>query len=268
MNKTATLLESFCTPPTSDETEFDRKVMANAGIETIDFEDQILYCYSWGEGKTVLLVHGWGSRASHLALLARHLARTGFKAIVIDAPSHGRSHKRGKKPQSSMFEFGRALSTVTAEMGPLYALVGHSLGALAAFFTSAGHEKLAPYQVRPERLVLISSPISIKHMIEVYCIREGMDSEQERQLTTELEQGFDFSVADYSVLQAHNRIRSKLLIVHDKEDVEVLFSDAVSLHEDQAGSQLITTKGGGHHRILADRVMLRAVQDFLYESRN
>ena len=265
MIMTAEVLEKFCTPPIPAKTEFDQKVLADARIDTIGFEGHNLHCYSWGEGKTVLLVHGWGSKASHLALLARHLARTGLRAVVIDGPSHGLSLKNEEKQQSSMFEFGRALSTVSAAIGSLYALVGHSFGALTAFFTSAGYGKLAPYQVRPERLVLISSPLSIQYVIEVYCRQEHMAAEQEQELKAELERGFDFSIEDYSALQALSGIRSKLLIVHDEEDEDVPFSNAVILHRSKAGSQLVATNGGGHQRILANRVMLRAVQGFLHE---
>lgn len=268
MNTTANIVERFCTPPIPAETDFDQKVLAAAQIDRIGFEGQELHCYSWGEGKTVLLVHGWGSKASHLALLARHVARSGMRTVVIDGPSHGLSLKSGEMQQSSMFEFGRALAAVADEFGSPYALVGHSLGALASLFSSAGYGKFAPYRLNPERLVLVSSPLSIRYIIEVYCRREGMDRRQEQELTAELERGFDFAVEDYTAIQALHGIRAKMLIVHDEEDEEVPFSDAVSLHKRKAGSQLVVTNGAGHQKILANRAMLRAVEVFLNDSRN
>lgn len=262
MNKTTSLVESFCTPPPSAETEFDRKVLADARTKEINFEDEVLRSYSWGEGESVLLVHGWGSRASHLALLARHLARSRFGAVVVDAPSHGHSLKSGVQ-QSSMFEFGRAISAAASEFGPLYAVVGHSLGALAALFASAGYGKLAPYRMSPDRLVLISSPLSIRFVIDVYCRREGLDSGQQKTLTDDLERAFDFSVSDYTAVDALVNISSELLIVHDEEDPEVPFSAAVNLHAAGKGSRLVATRGAGHEKILADRTMLRSVREFL-----
>ena len=264
MNQTTAMLERFCMPPTSVETEFDRKVLADASVDRVEFEGHALHCYSWGRGRPVLMIHGWGSRASHLALLARHVARSGFRAVVLDGPSHGKSLKKGLQ-QSSMFEFGRALFAVASQLEPLYALLGHSLGGLAAFFGAAGHGKLADYRLNPERLVLISSPISINYVVRVYCQRENMNSAQERELAAELEQGFDFSISDYSALKAVGKV-PKLMIVHDEDDDEVPFSDALRLHTASHASQMTVTSGAGHQKILVDRAMMRSVARFLAQS--
>ncbi|MFW5716721.1 MAG: hypothetical protein ACOC0E_04665, partial [Spirochaetota bacterium] len=101
------LVELFCTPPTTSLTGFDQKVLSGAKRSVVPFEDQQLSCYSWGEGKTVLLVHGWGSRASHMALLGRSLARAGFRAIGFDAPAHSSVDPDRAKPTSNMFEYCR-----------------------------------------------------------------------------------------------------------------------------------------------------------------
>ena len=64
-------VEMFCTPQLIEVTNFDLKSIANSRQTHVDFKGIQILIYSWGEGKKTLLVHGWGSRASQMALLAR-----------------------------------------------------------------------------------------------------------------------------------------------------------------------------------------------------
>ena len=102
----------FCAPITEAENALDRKLTRSAEQCDIPFEGQILKAYVWGEGKTVLLVHGWGSRASHLAFLGKNIATSGFRAVAFDGPAHGNSQFNGSCPRSSLPEFCRAILSV------------------------------------------------------------------------------------------------------------------------------------------------------------
>ena len=52
--------------------------------------------YEWGSGAdTVVLAHGWQSRASVFAPLVRELRSEGFRVIAFDAPANGDSPGRG-----------------------------------------------------------------------------------------------------------------------------------------------------------------------------
>jgi pimeloyl-ACP methyl ester carboxylesterase len=256
------IVERFCTPPPLPETVDDRNAFADAQVEEIPFEGQLLKSYSWGTGRNILLVHGWGSRASHLAFLGRSLAKSGFHVLTFDGPAHGHSLKEGQKNTSNLFEFCRAISTVARTMLPLYAIVGHSLGAAAAAFTVAGHASLFSYKTFPERLVLISSPASVSRMIELFCRREGLE-ERVVELTKGLERVFCFSVPKYSVPLALNNIEANILIVHDEQDEEIPVADAFKLKEARDDACLVLTQGAGHQRILANRILIRTVKNFL-----
>ena len=84
------ILEEFCTPPETVESETEVRALEGSLEGAVPFEGRTLATYTWGEGPAVLLAHGWGSRASHMALIARGLARNGFRAVAFDAPAHGR----------------------------------------------------------------------------------------------------------------------------------------------------------------------------------
>ena len=81
----------------------------------------------------MLLVHGWAGDAQQMLTLAEALAQAGFDPVLLDFPAHGRSGGwRATLPQ-----FARALWAASARLGPLHAVVAHSLGALAAAHAAA-----------------------------------------------------------------------------------------------------------------------------------
>jgi pimeloyl-ACP methyl ester carboxylesterase len=257
------LVEQFCTPPLLPDTDFDRKAVADAEILEFDFEGQRLAGYAWGAGKQVLLLHGWGSRASHLSPLGKMLVRSGFRVIAFDAPGHGKSLKPEEPQKSSMFEYCRALWTVAQNIQPLHALVGHSLGAMSAIFTAAGHAGLSDYRVTPERLVSISAPANLNQVLALFCQQHGLGNGAESELAHGLEQAFEFSVAEYSVTEALKQVKAHILLVHDENDDDVPVASAHQLHQARTDARLVLTQGAGHQRILANRSMIRAVKDFL-----
>lgn len=260
---TGSLLERFCTPASPPESPFDVKAAADADVLSFEFDAQHLAGYAWGTGTPVLLLHGWGSRASHWSPLARALAGAGLRAIAFDAPAHGKSRKPQEPQQSSMFEYCRAVHAVSRQIPPLYAVVGHSLGAAAAIFLNAGYADLADYAISVERLAAISAPEDLRRMIALFCQQNGLDTAAEGLLTQQLEVAFNFSVAGYSVAPALERAAAEVLLVHDEEDDVVPVSSARHLHQARPDARFALTRGSGHQRILGNRAMIRAVKNFL-----
>ena len=107
--------------------------------------------WSWGEGPTVLLVHGWNGRATQLGAFVEPLLARGYRVVAFDAIGHGES--AGK--QSSLPEFANCIRQIADELGGVYAIVAHSLGGAATTFALA-------YGLRAERLVYVSHPPPIR----------------------------------------------------------------------------------------------------------
>lgn len=59
------------------------------------------------------------------------------------------------------------------------------------------------------------------------------------------------------------RQAAPLLVVHDRDDREVPYTDGVAAAALWPGARLITTAGLGHQRILGDRDVIAAVRDFV-----
>jgi pimeloyl-ACP methyl ester carboxylesterase len=254
------ILESFCTVPATKETDSDRRLVEGAAVGTVAFDDRTLVTYTWGSGPGVLLGHGWGSRASHMGLIARGLARAGFRAVAFDGPAHGRSREHGGSPLSNGFEFARALHAVEDAAGPFAAVVGHSISAAAAAWASAGLGALSEYRLRAGSLVLISAPAGINELLESWCRSCRLDW---RELKRELEREFACDTDRYGLAAALQSSRARVLMIHDEGDEEAPVAGAVAASRAAPGTGLVLTRGFGHGRILGAREPLREILSFL-----
>jgi pimeloyl-ACP methyl ester carboxylesterase len=117
-------------------------------------------------GPTVVLVHGAGMDHTVWALQGRHLAFHGWNVLAVDLPGHGRS--RGIAALGSIENLADWLAGLIADADPKpAALVGHSMGALAALATAARHPRrvasvcllgaAAQMPVHPELLALAAA---------------------------------------------------------------------------------------------------------------
>jgi pimeloyl-ACP methyl ester carboxylesterase len=252
----------FATPLILPETDYDRRALADAASLEFPFEGQSLSGYTWGSGPVVLLAHGWNSRASHLAPLARTLAKAGFRVVAYDQPAHGRSLKNGRPNRSSMPEFARAAAAVAGILGPLHALVGHSLGAAASALAAGGSVVVPGGKVATERLVLISSPAGTTSILDSFCRNNHVEDRRD-ELVRGIETGYGLPIQAYAVDPSLRSYAGRVLIIHDQEDAEVPIADARILAAACPSAQLLVTHGAGHGEILGNRTMFKAVRDFL-----
>ena len=126
-----------------------------------------LAVYEWGRGPAVMLVHGWGSNATHLARLVQPLRSAGFRVIAFDAPAHGRSTGRS----TDMVAYAQAVALVAREAGPLHAVIGHSFGAAMAMYAARD------WGLSASRLVLVSSFNDCNWFLEMFAQHVGLTPE-------------------------------------------------------------------------------------------
>jgi len=195
--------------------------------------------WSRGEGPTVLLVHGWAGRGSHLGAFVDPLVRAGFRAVGFDAPGHGASE--GK--HSSMPEMAAAVAAIGRQVGPLAGIVAHSLGTSAA--TLALHDGL-----RAERCVYLAPPAGVSSFPARFCDALGFEPNVGERLLRRLEARFEvpFDRLDPTWL-ARRFPTPPVLIVHDRHDLDVPYPEAEALARAWSGARLIATEGLGHRAI-------------------
>lgn len=90
---------------------------------------------------TVVFLHGAAMDHTVWILPARHFIRHGFNVLAVDLPGHGRSEGEPLTDITAMADWTAELLGA-AGVGEA-ALVGHSMGSLAALETAARHPQLA-----------------------------------------------------------------------------------------------------------------------------
>ena len=116
--------------------------------------------------RTVVLVHGAGMDHTVWALQGRHLAFHGWNALAVDLPGHGRS--RTLRPLATIEAIADCLADLIGEHAPV-ALVGHSMGALAALATAARHPD------RVASLCLLGATLKMPVHLELLALAAAHD---------------------------------------------------------------------------------------------
>lgn len=87
-------------------------------------------------GPTVVFLHGLLGRGKNLATAAGVLVKSGYRAVLLDLPNHGRS------PWSDTLDVAALATAVAAELHEPVHLVGHSLGGKTAMQVALRHPEL------------------------------------------------------------------------------------------------------------------------------
>lgn len=243
----------------------EQKLIQNAAIQNVPLTGsydtsvaQPYYVtYSWGKGPAVLLVHGWSGRGSQMASLAQPLADAGYRIITFDAPAHGNSPGR----QTNLVEFARIIEDIQARTGQFYAIIGHSLGGIAAGL-AAGNG------VNAGKIVTIGSPASMDYIFDEFAGQINASPKTIKQLADYVERVTQTDVDNFSLRTIATKLTQPGLIIHDKQDREVDYTQALALAQNWAGSELYLTEKLGHRRILRDPAVISKITDFLAEAQS
>ncbi len=257
------LFERFCTPTLPVFGHRDERALGGAERSEIVSDGELVPIYRWGTGRSVLLVHGWASRAGHLTAIARRLVDSGLSVIAFDAPAHSRRAFEGVAgQQTNLVRFSRAIVAVAREIGPLRGLVGHSFGALTGTLVVAGGP-LGMGPISVERLGLISGSESLDHLIEAWVRSEGLEPDATDAIRSAICRRFGIGVEAFAIGAVAERVRMPALIIHDAKDREVAFSEAERTVQTLPSARLVRTERFGHRRILVAREVIDRIVEFL-----
>lgn len=264
-DEAAALFERYRTPPPPEATDGDRTLAAAAerGLVRVSPDGVEVATYLWRPERAttlppVLLVHGWGSRATHLAATVRALTAAGRACLAFDAPAHGES----PGSVTSMPQVIRCMRAVVAAHGPIDAVVGHSFGGMAAGLAFADRpEPGAP--LAANALALIAAPGTIDSMTRRFLLAEGLSADWVDPLHRVLKDRHGYDAADFDLVRVAHRLPRRLLIVHDAEDPEVPVGDAERLAAARPDAEFLRTRRLGHLRILFGRPVLAALTRML-----
>jgi pimeloyl-ACP methyl ester carboxylesterase len=217
--------------------------------------DKVIQGWKWGTGPGVLLAHGWSGRGIQLHRFIEPLLQDGHSVITYDGPGHGESE--GKT--TNYFEWTDTVRAILNSVHGynIHGVVAYSLGASAVL---NGLEK----ENRELRTVFIAPALRLTEMLLRGFDDCGVPAPLYRKLIKELENEYGYDVQRDNPRNLLERVQSKILIVHDKDDARVPYvesQEAASRHENVS---LHTTEGLGHKDILSDESVVHQAVDYVY----
>ncbi len=200
----------------------------------------------------VLLVHGWAGSAAQMRPLADALAAAGFDPVLLDFPAHG--HSGGWR--ATLPQFARAIFAAASRLGPLHAVVAHSLGALAALHAGASG---LPVQ----RLALIAPSAPPAQFMAWFAESFGLPVAIGGRMQAHIERREGVLLAEYEPGWLGPRLQQPTLLLHDEADRVAPFAASRRLAEAIPSLRLQTCEGLGHRRILNDEKVAAAIAVYL-----
>ncbi len=211
--------------------------------------------WRFGEGPTVLLVHGWSSHGGHLRAFASPLLRRGYSVVAFDHPAHGASSGR----LASIPEMGQAIKAVAEAHGPLEGLIAHSLGATASIHAMRRG-------VTAHRVVLLAPAADPDEFTDRVARMLGWTKRTLDDFKRRAEQRLGISWDDLDMRIVAASMTSPALVVHDRDDADVPYQHGNAIASAWPGAAHMETRGLGHKGVLRDAAVVSRVVGFLTQN--
>ena len=247
--------QQFCTPMPGARTRARQADTGGARVGELVFGRERLTTYTWGDPTrqpAVLLAHGWSSFGLHFLPWVEPLRRAGYAVVTFDQPAHGRSSGR----RATLPMFADAIARVGEHVGPLAAVVGHSLGGAGAAIAMARG-------LQAERVILLAPAADPFDAARRFGGMVGLAQFLSRRLFDEYQELTAHDVGDLHAHATAPRIGRPGLIVHDLEDTDVPWCEGERYARYWPQATLLSTIGLGHHRVTIAPETLDASLRFL-----
>lgn len=197
--------------------------------------------YSAGEGPGVLLIHGWEGAATSFENLAHALVKAGFRILSFDGPAHGTS----PGSRTNLVELARVALELGQLCGPFQLVVGHSFGGVVgAYAMEQG--------LQTNGFATVAAPASTDFILGQFQTIIGASDDTKRFIGQRIQEIAKRSTEHISLRHLMGQLDPLGLVIHDRADRRIPFSEAQDLAQAWPSAQLIATDGLGHSRILRD----------------
>lgn len=170
----------------------------------------------------------------------------------MDGPAHGSStHKR-----TTLVEFAHAITAVEKHFGPLYGIVAHSFGAAASAIAVRKGLTL-------QRLVLISCPYSLRHVVSGFARFVGIPHRSHEAMYPIIKKKHGCIETELSFTKIGPELHLPVLLIHDENDLYIPFVDGEHVHHLIRYSIFYKTSGLSHMRILQSEEVIEQATTFM-----
>ncbi|MBL8152380.1 MAG: alpha/beta hydrolase, partial [Blastocatellia bacterium] len=144
----------------------ERALLKEAKAFKIDWKRKQLAAWSWGNGDTVLLVHGWEGRGSQLGSFVKPLVNAGYRVVAFDGPGHGDSSGNS----SSVVALAESICAVSEQVGKIDTLIAHSVGSAASTLALSKGLKVG-------KAIYIAPPVGMLKYVQKFAQTVGLSLE-------------------------------------------------------------------------------------------
>jgi pimeloyl-ACP methyl ester carboxylesterase len=230
----------------------EQEWLAGAERTALEAAGSRLAVWSWGQGRPVLLVHGWSGRGSQLGAFVAPLVAAGYRAVAFDQPGHGASTGR----RSSLVAMSDAVAALIEHLGIVDGVIAHSAGAAATALALAGG-------TRQPRIVFVAPPSDLAWFTRRLVRAAGLPALLYRRSRRRIERRIGARWSELRMEVVAPEMTQPLLVIHDRGDREVPWEQGAAVARAWPSAELVTTEGLGHQRILRDERIVASALGFL-----
>ncbi len=242
------------------------QMLKTAEVFQFNSGDDILTGYKWGQGPSILFVHGWAGRGIQFHSHFQSLIDAGYSIITFDQAGHGRS----AGGDSNYFKFSNAVFDLLNQHNgnEITAIVAHSLGASAIinYFWRVQKLKTKVTHTNKIKLVFIAPALSLIETLNHAFLSYGVPLRILKSLLSDIENKTGHIFQDENPKDLIQTMNSDILILHDTKDRAVSDEESWKASLLQNNIRLISTQGLGHIRILRDEEMIKEINSYIVES--
>lgn len=219
-----------------------------------------LTTYSWGIGtQTILLLHGWESKAADYYKLIPLLVARGYRVLSLDFPAHG--HSEGQ--QTSLPEFIKVLQQYLNCHPEIETIIAHSLGGTAAatWLSNQTNTQL-------KQLVMIGSPIVPKNFFEGAFNFFGIRNNVKALFYDKARNTFGKGIEDFTLQNKLNGSKqaTKVYGLYDTTDKVVAVEELKAYVSQNPTMQVQYFHGVGHHQMIKHPEVLQVCLSILAQA--
>lgn len=239
--------------PRTPVRDADRATHDSARRDELRLAGERVATYAWGDpgGPSVLLVHGWRSRASRFARLVDGLTQAGHHVLAFDGVAHGDSTGR----RTTILDHLAVAREIVERSGPPVGVVGHSFGGLTAGIALAEGLPGAA-------LVALAAVPSFADLnrgfLETIGLPPALHARHSRLVARRLFPDDPDPVARFDLV--HRPAPVPALFVHGSRDREVPPAASRALHAAHPGSRLVELDAGHNSVLDADATVAAVVE--------
>lgn len=222
---------------------------------TINHKNETIPYYNWrAKGKNVLMLHGWESSSYRWKPYLKELNKLNINVFAIDAPAHGRSNGKRFSPT----EYAKVIKAIV-DKEKIDTIIGHSVGAYATIIYASENDTPACLK----NLVLLAPTGKLRDFMKQFFdflkLNTKVRSAFEENFKLKYGQPLDYYDSDKLI----EHVTVGGLLIHDKEDATLPFSDSMDIAKVWTKGRFVATQGYGHR--LKGGFIKGVVLDFLAE---